>query len=1220
MAVAMIAGAKPAEAVELFVSPQGRDTWSGRLASPNAGATDGPVETLERARELARRYVGREPVTVTLRSGVYELQRTFVLEEADGSSSKPVRYRAQPREAATLRGGRAVSNWKPVTDPAILARLPQAAQARVIVADLKAAGISDFGKLTRRGFGRPVTPAALELFFRSKPMTLARWPNREWATIASAPDGQQGGRFTFTGGQPERWKDVSALWVHGYWTYDWADTYEHVASLDPATRTVSTEPPHGVYGYTPGRRFYFLNVLEELDEPGEWYLDRNTGMLYFWPPAPPKAGDVVVSLLEAPMVEVRGASNVTIEGLIFECTRGSAIEITGGKGDAIRACEFRCIGTSAVSVNGGSGHVVADCHIHDIGESGINVSGGDRKSLTPGGHQVLRNHIHDYSLTCRTYRPAVGLNGVGNRVANNAIHDAPHNAILMGGNEHIVELNDISRVCLQTGDAGAVYMGRNMTMRGNVIRWNYFHDVTRTIGEQGGFVDVMSVYLDDCFCGTTIYGNVFVRAGRAAMIGGGRDNTIENNVFIDCTPSVHVDSRGIGWASFWFDGRDPFIMDGLKEVNHDKPPYSVRYPQLVTLLNDEPGKAKGNVITRNVSIGGKWIELFDGLDGKTVRMADNLTEGDPGFVNAAALDFRLKADSPLRKLGFKPIPVERIGIPDVVPTPWSTRARPSASGPSRSASDQLGWWTDSRFGMFVHWGIYSVLGVEASWPLHSGQLSRSDYEAQMRSFNPSGFKAVELARLAKRAGMKYLVITTKHHDGFAMFDSRLSDYGIMHGPLKRDLIREVVDACRAEGLRVGFYFSLCDWHDPRYPSWPVTGGWPFGPIRPDPERWQEFVQFVHGQVRELLTNYGKVDVLWFDGGWEHTPEEWDAPGLIAMIRQLQPDIVVNDRLPGQGDYGTPEQVIPEGGLGRPWETCMTINNTWGYNPRDRAFKSADELIRNLSRISGGGGNFLLNVGPRPDGSIQPEFVERLESVGRWLRVNGAAIYGTKAGPRGAYPGGAVTVRGKRVFVHVFGAPARPVEVKLAGVRVLRAYLLRDRKPVTWTASDGLVSITLDAARCDPAVTVIALDVSKELNAGIGVRTEADGTVVVSAGAALTHGLQLCYQAQYDDLGCWMTPTDWAEWTVDMPHAGEYSIAVDYGVPPGQEGSAMSLAVAGQEVRFRTRATSGWTDYRRFEVGRVALRRGRTRLALRCLSMSQQAVMNVRTIRLEPVSH
>jgi hypothetical protein len=1153
-------------------------------------------------------------VIITLRGGVYERASTFVIGPEDVRGSR-LTLRSRPGEIATMRGGNAVNAWRGVADAATLARLPQTARSRVLCADLAALGITDFGRIRPRGFGRPEEPAGLELFFRGKPMTLARWPNRDWAAIKAVPAGQQGGKFTFEGGSPERWTDLSDVWVHGYWTYDWADTYEKVAALDAGSRTVTTAPPHGQYGYTAGKRFYFLNVLEELDEPGEWYLDRETSLLYFWPPAPPRPGEAVVSLLAEPFIVVGEASNVTIEGLCFEAARGSAVRIAGGSGNAVRSCEFRCLGNDAVHVTGGTEHVVSDCHIHDIGEAGIRVSGGDRKTLKPGGHQVLRNHIHDYSLWCRTYRPAIGLDGVGHRVANNAIHDAPHNAILFSGNDHVIELNDISRVCLQTGDAGAIYAGRNMTMRGTVIRWNYFHDISRVIGDSGHFVDVMSVYLDDCFCGTTVAGNVFVRAGRAAMIGGGRDNVIEDNVFVDCSPSVHVDSRGTGWASFWFDGRDPFVMNGLKEMSHDRPPYAARYPELGSLLQDQPGRAKGNVVRRNVSVGGKWIDLLDGLTDKEVRFEGNVTEGDPGFEDIAALDLRLRRDSPLRKLGLKPIPLAKIGLPTAVPTPWAAARPQPAAGSQRSALGRLNWWQDARFGMFVHWGFYSVIGMEASWPLHSGQYSRAEYEGQSQRFNPTSFRADDLVGVAKRAGMKYLVLTTKHHDGFAMFSTALSSFGIMHGPLKRDLVREVVDACRRAGLKVGFYFSLCDWHDDRYASWPKTGAWPFGTIVPDAARWQEFVAFLHGQIRELLTNYGKVDVLWFDGGWEHSPAEWDAPGLIAMIRELQPEIIVNDRLPGQGDYATPEQTIPSGGLARPWETCMTINNTWGYNPNDHAHKPAADLIRNLCRTAGGGGNYLLNVGPKTDGSVPPESVERLEAMGAWLRVNGEAIYGTTGGQRGAYPSGAVTVKGKRVYVHVFGVPEGPLRVALGTARVRSARLLRDRKTVAWTSNAGTVTLDVPADRLAADVSVVCLE-TDGIAEDRGYAVEPDGSLVLPARAAVVHGVQLTYQPQYDDLGAWMTPTDWAEWSFAVPDTGVYRVALEYGVPPGQEGSSVAIHAGGGEVRFVTHATSGWTDYRRFEVGTLRLNKGSARLRLRCLSIPAQAVLNLRAIRLE----
>lgn len=646
--------------VDFYVSPQGKDTWSGTRATPNRSGTDGPFATLERARDAIRalKRKGLLPqggVTVWLRGGIYLRNTPFTLTEEDsGTAGAPIIYRAYRKEAVRLLGGRPVTNWQPVADPAILRRLDEAAHGKVMQADLKALGITDYGQMTPRGFGRPIYPAGLELFFQNKPMRLARWPNDAWTKIAGVPAGQQGGKFTYEGDRPTRWADTSDLWVHGYWTWDWADSYEKVKVLDTQKREIETEPPHGVYGYSAGKRFYFLNVLEELDEPGEWYLDRKTGILYFWPPAPLTEGTAFVSLLEKPLVTMTtGASHITLRSLILECARGSGVEIAGGTRCVVAGCVLRNLGTYAVSVGGKECGVVS-CDIYETGDGGIQLSGGDRKTLMPGGNFALNNHIYRYCRWSRTYRPAVLLNGVGNRVAHNLIYDSPHTAIAGGGNEHLIEFNEIHHVCLETNDAGAFYMGRDLTQRGNIVRYNYFHHL--------GEADlVQAVYLDDCFCGTTVFGNIFYKAGRCVLIGGGRDNVVENNIFVDGQPAVHVDARGTTWASFWFDGRDPYLMDGLKAVNYNQPPYSKRYPQLVHILEDEPAKPKGNRIVRNISVGGRWLDLHNVTE-KEVHLQDNFTEGDPGFVDPAREDFRLKKDSPVWKLGFKPIPVEKIGL------------------------------------------------------------------------------------------------------------------------------------------------------------------------------------------------------------------------------------------------------------------------------------------------------------------------------------------------------------------------------------------------------------------------------------------------------------------------------------------------------------------------------------------------------------------------------
>jgi hypothetical protein len=508
--------------------------------------------------------------------------------------------------------------------------------------------------------GRPGYPSHLELFFNNEPMQLARWPNEGWALIADVPAGQDGGKFTYSGDRPTRWTEAKDIWLHGLWTWDWADSYVNVERVDTASKEIVTKEPHGVYGYTKDRRYYALNLLEELDQPGEWYLDRESGILYFWPPSRIEEGRAFVSLLDRHVV-MEETSRITLEGFTFEVTRSTAVSMKGGDHNSLRDCVIRNTGADAVSVSGGTFNTVSGCEIYNTADQGISISGGDRMTLEPGNHEVVDNRIHHFSRWCKTYRPAVGVSGVGNRVAHNHIHHAPHNAIQLSGNEHTIEYNRVHHVCQETGDVGAFYMGRDWTQRGTKVRFNFFHDIGGFTPEGERFADAMSIYLDDWSSGTIVYGNVCYKGGRAVLIGGGRDNQVENNIFVDCVPAVHVDSRGLGWAANYFNGETTTLEDRMKDVNAMEPPYSERYPELLTLYDDEPAVAKGNVIVRNVCVGGRWLDLLNGLNEEIVTVQDNFIEGDPMFVDPDNLDFRLQDDSPVYETGFKPIPFEKIG-------------------------------------------------------------------------------------------------------------------------------------------------------------------------------------------------------------------------------------------------------------------------------------------------------------------------------------------------------------------------------------------------------------------------------------------------------------------------------------------------------------------------------------------------------------------------------
>jgi len=637
--------------VTVYVAPGGSDQATG--------AREAPLATLEGARDWVRamKRAGGLPdggVTVVLRGGVYERSGAFVLAAADaGAEGSPIVYRNQPGEEVRIVGGRAVTGFQPVTDAAVLARLDEAARGRVLQADLKAQGIADYGQLSQRGFGQAVRPAHMELFFQDRPMTLARWPNDGYARIADLPAGPQARQFAYSGDRPRRWAGEPDAWVYGYWYHDWADTYMKVESIDVDKRILTTVTQHH-YGLRKGNRWYALNVLAELDSPGEYYVDRQAGILYFWPPAPIAAGKAVVSVAER-LIDVADASHVTFRGLTLEACRGTAVRVAGGSHNQVVGCTIRNVGNQAAALLGAD-HAVIGCDIYETGDGGIFLAGGDCKTLTPARLLAENNHIYNYSRWSRTYRPAVGVSGCGNAVRSNLIHHGPHNAIQLGGNDHLVEFNEVHSVCHDTGDVGAFYTGRDWTARGTIIRHNYWHHI-----EGPGMLGAMGIYLDDQASGFTVSGNVFYRVTRALFVGGGCDNVVENNVFVDCRPAMHIDSRGLGWQKKATDDPKGELRSRLAAVPYQNELWGRRFPELVNILSDDPGTPKRNKVLRNISVGGTW----DDIDPKTRKfqvVEGNFVDEDPQFVDRAKGDFRLKGTSPAFKLGFKPIPVERIGL------------------------------------------------------------------------------------------------------------------------------------------------------------------------------------------------------------------------------------------------------------------------------------------------------------------------------------------------------------------------------------------------------------------------------------------------------------------------------------------------------------------------------------------------------------------------------
>jgi alpha-L-fucosidase len=408
------------------------------------------------------------------------------------------------------------------------------------------------------------------------------------------------------------------------------------------------------------------------------------------------------------------------------------------------------------------------------------------------------------------------------------------------------------------------------------------------------------------------------------------------------------------------------------------------------------------------------------------------------------------------------------------------------------------WYRDAKFGMFIHWGPYSLASIEASWPIMTEGFNETEYRALPQRFNPENFDATALVRLAKAAGQKYMVITTKHHDGFVMFDSLFTEYKITKTPYQKDIVAELAEAAKAEGMPLGFYYSPPDMHHPGYrdTSKPASANWHGEPWRPE---WPLYLDYMELQLTELLTRYNDVALIWFDGLGQQG--KYNGRRFHDLIHRLQPATLINDRIGLPGDFGTPEQFAPKGiptkkprgtndggtmtdwtkkgNLPKPeefrlWETCMTINETWAYNKNDRKFKSSRDLIRTLVDVASKGGNFLLNVGPTPDGTIQPEFQERLMAIGKWLKVNGDAIYGTTYGPLQELTFGRSTQKGNTVYIHVFDWPKGSLEINDFSGQAAAASLLAGHRPLKFTQNGRNLKIEVPTQAPDPDVSVVAL--------------------------------------------------------------------------------------------------------------------------------------------------
>jgi alpha-L-fucosidase len=554
---------------------------------------------------------------------------------------------------------------------------------------------------------------------------------------------------------------------------------------------------------------------------------------------------------------------------------------------------------------------------------------------------------------------------------------------------------------------------------------------------------------------------------------------------------------------------------------------------------------------------------------------------------------------------------------------------------------RMAWWREAKFGMFIHWGVYSVpagfyhgepvhvgyylghpIPCAGEWIMNVGKIPMAEYQGYAKKFNPEKFDAEAWVKMAKDAGQKYIIITAKHHDGFAMFDTQASPWGITHAsPFGRDPLKELAAACKKEGIQLGFYYSQAqDWNNG---GSSMTGKW-------DPAQQHGMDDYIDKiavpQVKELLTNYGQFpSVLWWDTPVDMNPER--AKKLYDVVEQLRPGIIMNNRLGGgfNGDTETPEQFVPATGFpGRDWETCMTINDTWGYRSDDQNFKSTSTLIHNLCDIASKGGNYLLNVGPTSEGLIPQPEVDRLKEIGAWMKVNGEAIYGTTASPFESLPWGRCTKKiandrkSTTLYLHVFDWPAKGI-LLVPGLRnsVQSARLLATGENLKFTPTANGVELTVPATAPDANSSTVVLEITgtPEIVAP-AIAQDADGTVKLGASDAKLQG-GLKYEAGdgRDDVGYWTNSADTASWLIQVDHSGKFKVSAEIAAVASGK---FEVVADGQTVSGVAPVTADYSIFKSVDLtGSLQLSTGRATITVKPVAEGWSP-MNLRSLQLVPM--
>ena len=633
-----------------------------------------PLDDLNAIRDRVRALPASNRVhgvEVVLAPGEYPLSGTLNLTKEDGgsSASAPVVWKArEPRQSRIVFAVKVpVEAFGPVKDAAVRSRLPESERDKILCADISGIVPGTIPPLADVFGGAPGAPI---LYVDHELQTLARWPNRGFTsftvgydtgarTLADGRTQYEPGAFIYANERTKRWDFAKGVWMNGYWTHDWANFSVRIASYgtENGTNNVVRHArgvPYGVKCRTWGRndrRFYVFNVLEELDAPGEWFLDRERKILYLYAETGrmDATSEVRLCLKGVPMLVGKGVSHLRIEGLDFEYGYNYGLVFKNCESVSVVNCRIGNLASGGVVMEGYR-NVLSNCEIYGIGATAVEISGGDRAKLVNSDSRIEDCDIHDFGVFKKTYAPGIRATGIGMTIRGNEIHSAPHAAVLYEGNEMRFESNDVHHVLLETGDAGAFYTGRDWTTQGNVLRGNFIHE----LGKEGGDSSTMGIYFDDGDCGDAVYGNVFWRMARGIMIGGGRDHPVMGNVFVECDIGLSIDCRGITWP-IWNQPGGSWHLEGKAEALHYKEdPWRAKYPRLANIMNDSPREPLYNPVVSNTFVNcTKQLLLLDKAKAMDVvipklEISDNLVYVYPVGSKTALPDSRIAGGFEIR--------------------------------------------------------------------------------------------------------------------------------------------------------------------------------------------------------------------------------------------------------------------------------------------------------------------------------------------------------------------------------------------------------------------------------------------------------------------------------------------------------------------------------------------------------------------------------------------